>query len=96
MPSSADRRARLIPGDGPLSRVPPALAFLVVIALFLLGVWLGGWVGVLLLGTLILLVMGLLLVTWRSLGTGDRTMRLVALLMLVAITTNVAYGALTG
>ncbi|APU22973.1 hypothetical protein UA75_24975 [Actinoalloteichus sp. GBA129-24] len=94
VPGRGDRRTRLTPGEGPLSRVPPPLAFLVVIALFLLGAWLGGWIGVTLLSALILLVLGLLLVTWRTLTPGERALRVITLLMLIVITATVGYNSL--
>ncbi|ASO22092.1 Flp pilus assembly protein TadB [Actinoalloteichus hoggarensis] len=94
MAGRGDRRRRLTPGEGPLSRVPPPVAFLVVIGLFLLGAWLGGWIGVTLLATLIVLVLALLLATWQTLTPGERALRMITLLMLIVITATVGYNSL--
>lgn len=76
---------KLLPGDGPLANVHPALAFLVVLAVFALGVWLGGVVGALVLGSLAAAVGVLLAVTWPGLTTTERSLRLLVLLVVVAI-----------
>lgn len=78
-------RRRLLPGDGPLAGVHPALAFLVVLAVFALGVWLGGVAGALLLGALAAAVGVLLAVTWPGLTATERSIRLLVLLVVVAI-----------
>lgn len=82
----------LIPGRGPLARVPPIVAFLLVVALFGLGVWLRGPVGALLLGVLVLGVTALLVATWRLLDTGARVLRVVVVVVLVAIAISVVPG----
>lgn len=78
------RQARL-PGRGPLAGVPPIAAFLVVAALFALGVWLRGPAGAGLLGVLVLFVLVLLAATWRVLTPGERLLRVVVLVVLVAV-----------
>ncbi|HEV7907837.1 MAG TPA: DUF6703 family protein [Pseudonocardiaceae bacterium] len=84
-----DPKRTLIPGSGPLARVPAPVVFCLVLALFVLGVWLGGPVGAVLLGVLALGVLALLAVTWRTLGTGERALRVVVLVVLVLITLSV-------
>lgn len=78
-------RRKLLPGDGPLAGVHPALAFLVVLAVFVLGVWLGGVAGALVLGSLAAAVGVLLAVTWPGLTPTERSLRLLVLLVVVAI-----------
>ncbi|KAA2266187.1 hypothetical protein F0L68_02745 [Solihabitans fulvus] len=68
-----------------LSRVPPVAAFLVVAALFGVGVWQRGPLGAALLGVLALLVLMLLTATWKVLGTLDRVFRVVVFAVLVLI-----------
>jgi hypothetical protein len=75
----------LIPGSGPLSRVPAPAAFLLVLAVFGLGVWLRGTVGALLLGLLALAVATLLAVTWELLTPSGRLLRVLVLAVLVLI-----------
>ncbi|GAA1282067.1 hypothetical protein [Saccharothrix xinjiangensis] len=79
----------LIPGAGPLSRVPAPAVFLLVLALFGLGVWLRGAVGAALLGVLALGVAALLAATWRFLGPRDRALRLLVLGVLAFIAVSV-------
>lgn len=79
----------LIPGSGPLARVPAPAVFLLVLALFGLGVWLQGAVGALLLGVLALGVATMLAVTWPLLTTSARVLRLVVLGLLVLIAVSV-------
>lgn len=81
-----NRRAALVPGRGPLAKAPPALAFLLVIVLFGLGVWLGGPVGAGLLGVLLLGVLTLLVGTWHRLTPAERVARVGVLLVLVGVT----------
>lgn len=76
----------LLPGDGPLARVPAAAAFLLVLGLFVAGVWIGGTVGAVLLGLLILGAAALLASTWKLLTPGARAIRVVVLLILMLIT----------
>jgi hypothetical protein len=82
----------LIPGRGPLARVPPIAAFLLVAAIFALGVWLRGPLGALLLGVLVVGVLALLAATWRLLDTGARVLRVVVVVVLVAIAISVLPG----
>lgn len=79
------RRRPLLPGNGPLARVPPALAFVVVLAVFVLGVWLGGVAGA---AVLMLLAGGagvLLAAAWPRLSAPERTVRLLVIVVVVAI-----------
>ncbi|MCP2165191.1 hypothetical protein [Goodfellowiella coeruleoviolacea] len=85
MTSRRSGRAPLLPGTGPLSKVPPAVAFVVVLGLFVLGIWVAGPIGAGLLGLLVLLLVVLLAATWRALTAGDRVIRVAAVLMLVAV-----------
>lgn len=78
-------RQPLLPGEGPLSRTHPALAFLVVLAVFGVGVWWGGALGALVLGLLALAIGVLLAVTWPRLTAADRAVRLLVLLIVLAI-----------
>lgn len=78
-------RRPLLPGQGPLARVHPAIAFVAVLAVFAVGVWWGGAPGALLLGLLALGVGLLLMATWSRLTTPDRAVRLVVLATLIAI-----------
>jgi hypothetical protein len=81
-----DPKRTLLPGSGPLARIPAAAVFIVVLGLFVAGIWIGGTVGAVLLGTLILAAGGLLVSTWRLLTPGARVLRIVVLLILVLIT----------
>ncbi|GLY53694.1 hypothetical protein [Lentzea sp. NBRC 102530] len=76
----------LLPGDGPLARVRPAVAFVLVLGLFITGVWVGGTVGAVLLGVLIVAAGTLLAATWKVLSPAHRTLRVVVLLVLLIIT----------
>lgn len=78
-------RHPMLPGEGPLAGVHPAVAFLVVLVVFVAGIWWGGPGGALLLGVLALAVGALLAATWSRLSGPDRALRLVVLLVLVAI-----------
>ena len=86
---AGDSKRTLIPGAGPLSRVPAPAAFLLVLALFVAGVWLRGTVGALLLGLLALGVATLLATTWPLLTPSARVLRLLVLAVLVLITVSV-------
>lgn len=85
MSSGPPRRRRLLPGTGPLSAVSPPVAFVVVLAVFVVGVWWGGVVGAVLLGALAVFAATLLTATWHRLSGPDRTVRLVVLAVLVAV-----------
>ncbi len=82
-------KAKLIEGDGPLSRVPPAAVFLVVATVFVVGVVVGGLVGVLLLGALAVAVGVLLAVTWSALAPAQRFGRVLVLAVLAAVAVSV-------
>jgi energy-coupling factor transporter transmembrane protein EcfT len=82
-------RSQLLPGNGPLSRVPPGVAFLGVAVVFGVAVWVKGAVGGVLLGVLALGVLLLLAGTWRRLRPADRVLRLLVLLMLLAVAVSV-------
>ncbi|AHH95085.1 hypothetical protein GCM10010174_56510 [Kutzneria viridogrisea] len=82
-------KAPLLPGSGPLSKVPPAAVFLLVLALFIAGVVVRGPIGAALLGVLALLVLGLLGATWRVLSAADRVLRVVVLLVLIGVAVSV-------
>ncbi|WP_225978428.1 hypothetical protein [Gandjariella thermophila] len=79
------RRTPLLPGHGPLARVPPVAAFLAVLVLFGLGVWLRGPVGAGLLGVLALGLSGMLVTTWRLLSPAQRVARVFVLLVLLVV-----------
>jgi hypothetical protein len=82
-------RARLLPGDGPLAKVSPLLAFLVVAAVFVVGVVVKGPLGALLLGLLAAGVAVLLAATWRVLAPAQRLLRVLVLAVLVVIAVSV-------
>ncbi len=76
---------RLLPGGGPLSRIHPAPAFAAVLALFVLGIWLGGVAGA---AVLLLLAAGagvLLATTWPRLTVPERAVRAVVVLVVIGI-----------
>lgn len=82
-------KAQLIAGDGPLSRVRPLAAFVVVAAVFVVGVLVGGVPGALLLGLLAAGMAVLLAATWEALAPGQRAGRVLILLVLVAVAVSV-------
>ena len=82
-------RAPLLPGSGPLSKVRPIAVFLVVLALFVVGVLVRGPIGAVLLGALVLGMLGLLGATWRALSAPDRALRVLVLFVLVGVTVSV-------
>ncbi|HJP73476.1 MAG TPA: hypothetical protein VJ914_04360 [Pseudonocardiaceae bacterium] len=90
-PTRQSRRAPLIGGRGPLTKVPPIAAFLVVIVLFGLGVWLRGALGATLLAILDIGVIVLLVATWRALSSSARLMRVLVLVLLVAVEASVLF-----
>jgi hypothetical protein len=80
-----DWRRPLLPGNGPLARAHPALAFGAVLVVFAVGVWWGGAPGALLLGSLAFAVGALLAASWPRLSHPERAVRLMVLLVLIAI-----------
>ena len=84
-PTRSRWRRPLLPGEGPLARVHPAVAFGAVLVVFAVGVWWGGTAGALLLGLLAIGVAGLLAVTWPRLTAPERALRITTLAVLVAI-----------
>ena len=82
-------KAPLLSGKGPLARVTPLVAFLVVAAVFALGVVIGGGTGAALLGLLAAGVAVLLATTWQVLEPGQRVGRVLVLLVLVAVAISV-------
>ena len=78
-------------GNGsPLSRVPPAAAFVAVAAVFAIGVLVGGAAGAVLLGGLAVLVTLLLVGAWPRLRPPERVLRVIVLLTLIAVAISVA------
>jgi hypothetical protein len=75
----------LLGGRGPLARVPPVVAFGVVVVVFGLAVWVRGAVGALLLGVLGVGLLVLLAATWRVLRPADRVLRVIVVLILAAV-----------
>ena len=90
-PTRQSRRAPLIGGRGPLTKVPPIAAFLLVIVLFGLGAWLRGTIGTVLLAVLDVGVLVLLIGTWRALSSSARVMRLVVVAILLAVEASILY-----
>jgi len=82
-------KAKLVAGEGPLSRVPPLAVFLVVAAVFVAGVLVRGVPGALLLGALAAGVGVILAVTWRALAPAQRFGRLLILALLIIIAVSV-------
>lgn len=77
-------RQRLVPGDGPLSKVPPVAVFGLVLGVFLVAVLVRGVLGGVLLCVLAAAVAMLLATTWRVLAAPARTGRLIIFGALVA------------
>jgi len=82
-------KAPLLSGNGPLARVTPLVAFLVVAAVFAVGVIVGGGTGALLLGALVVGVAVLLAATWQVLSPGQRAGRVLIMAILVAVAFSV-------
>lgn len=91
MPGRPFRRTPLLPGRGPLARVPPAVAFLAVLVLFGLGVWLRGPLGAGLLGLLALGLLAMLGATWRLLSPVQRVARVCVVLLLLLVAGSVLH-----
>ncbi|MGQ0839601.1 DUF6703 family protein [Actinokineospora sp.] len=86
---SRSLKAPLLGGRGPLAKVPPAVAFLVVIALFTAGVLIRGPLGAVLLGMLAAGVGVLLAATWQVLSPSQRFGRALVFATLVAVLVSV-------
>lgn len=82
-------KAKLIDGDGPLARVPPFAVFLVVAAVFVVGVVARGPLGALLLGLLAAGMAVLLAATWGALAPAQRFGRALILGVLIAVAVSV-------
>jgi hypothetical protein len=82
-------KAKLVEGHGPLSRIPPVAVFLLVAAVFVVGILIGGTVGALLMGLLAAGIAVLLAVTWHALSPSERTGRVFVLAVLVAVAVSV-------
>ncbi len=80
-----DRGRPLLPGNGPTARVPAALAFVAVLAVFVLGVWLGGVAGAAVLALLAGGAGALLAASWSRLSAPERTVRLLVIVVVVGI-----------
>lgn len=78
-------KAKLISGDGPLSRVPPLAVFVVVVAVFATGVIVRGVPGAVLLGVLAAGMALMLAATWAALAPGQRFGRALVLILLIII-----------
>ncbi|MBB4908206.1 DUF6703 family protein [Actinophytocola algeriensis] len=89
MPARRSMKAKLVDGEGPLSRVPPVAVFLLVAAVFVVGILIGGAVGALLLGALAAGIAVLLAVTWRVLSPSERAGRVFILVVLAAVAVSV-------
>lgn len=89
MPGKGSMKAKLIAGNGPLSRVPPVAVFLLVAALFAGGVLIGGLVGAVLLGVLAAGMAVLLATTWPVLSSSQRVLRALVLAVLIAVAVSV-------
>lgn len=88
-PQPGGIRARLEKASTPLvtalARVPAFVPFLVMLALMLAGIFVGGVPGTLLLAVPLLFLGWLLFLTWPHLGLSERVMRCAVLLLVVGI-----------
>lgn len=82
-------KAKLIDGDGPLARIPPLAVFLVVAAVFVVGVVVRGPLGALLLGLLAAGTALMLAATWGALASSQRFGRVLILGVLIAVAASV-------
>jgi energy-coupling factor transporter transmembrane protein EcfT len=82
-------KAKLVEGSGPLSRVPPVAVFIVVAAVFVVGVVVRGMLGGVLLGVLAAAIAVLLAVTWGALTSAQRFGRTLILILLIIIAVSV-------
>jgi hypothetical protein len=87
-----DSKRTLIPGDGPLAKVPGTIAFLLVIGLFAAGVLIKGVLGATLLGILLIGVLALLAATWKVLAPAGRALRIGVILLLITVAISVLPG----
>lgn len=78
-------RSPMLPGHGPLSGIRPLAAFLIVLAMFGVGVWLGGPIGTGLLALLSVGVVLLLIATWPVLRPSARILRVLVVILLAVI-----------
>ena len=82
-------KAKLIEGNGPLARMTPLAAFLLVAVVFVVGILVGGAIGALVLGALAAGIAVLLAVTWQALSPSERAGRVFILAVLVAVAVSV-------
>ncbi|TDV54152.1 DUF6703 family protein [Actinophytocola oryzae] len=82
-------KAKLITGDGPLSRMPPIAVFIVVAALFVVGVVVRGVPGAIVLGLLAAGIAVMLAATWGALAPVQRFGRALILVLLIVIAVSV-------
>lgn len=68
-----------------LATLPPWLPFLVMLVLILVGGWVGGAVGTVLIGLAALVVAWLLYLSWPRLTAPERMMRLAVLALVAAV-----------
>jgi hypothetical protein len=87
-----DSKRTLIPGDGPLAKVPGTVAFLLVIGLFAAGVLVRGVLGAAFLAVLLVGVSVLLAATWKVLAPAGRVLRVLVVLLLAAVAISVLPG----
>jgi hypothetical protein len=74
-----------VAGDGPLAKVTPLAAFVAVLVVFGVAVWLRGAVGALLLAVLGVGVLAMLAVTWQALRPSERMLRVLVILILAGV-----------
>jgi hypothetical protein len=82
-------KAKLVAGHGPLAKVPPVAVFIVVAAVFVVGILVRGVPGALLLGALAAGIAVLLAVTWQALAPSQRVGRVLVLVLLIIIAVSV-------
>ena len=82
-------KAQLLPGTARWRGCTPIVAFLVVAAVFAVGVLVGGGTGALLLGLLAVGVAVLLAATWHALTPAQRAGRVLVLVVLAAVAISV-------
>jgi len=82
--------APLLPGTGPLAKVPPAAVFVAILIVFAAAIVIRGPLGAALLGVLALGVAGMLAATWPVISTPARAGRVAVLGALVAVALTMA------